>query len=368
MIERGERENLKPIPPKKERISLPNVIKHYEENELVDYYSVVEKDLRALQVMSKRYRYIAPYTKELEEFLGSLSERQNKINQQQQFWSIMGQQPFIEEPSYMINGNGEIIYIPNQQLQRQGTETNKMNRVGSFYNAMKDFLLKFNNRIEDAFENKSSQSPTLSMTSSNSSSSGSSQGNFKHYLETKLNEINVQSLSDLELLLSHISAQHQQPILSNNTPNMAPPTSSNNNINSNINSNNTMTNNLHTNIQPQNIPSMTNNSNTLPIQTTPHNPVLNSMQYPNNMIFANNQMVHQPNNYHHNMPNNSLSNHSTIPHQQQQHFQMNPSHHQPQLQYFDPLMVHQDGFDVLELYLRQQQDEATRQQQSNLRF
>ena len=108
MIERGERENLKPITLKKERISLPNVIKHYEENELVDYYAVVEKDLRALQVMSKKYRYIAPYTKELEDFLGSLSERQNQSQQQQQFWSIMNQQQsnmYFDEPSYIINEN-----------------------------------------------------------------------------------------------------------------------------------------------------------------------------------------------------------------------------------------------------------------------
>ncbi|KAF0975657.1 hypothetical protein FDP41_004984 [Naegleria fowleri] len=195
MIDRGERENLRPVVIKKERITIPNIVKQYQENELIDYYAVVAKDLRALQVLSKRYRYVAPHTKELEEFL---SRRNNEYSEQ--ISQLFGNQ-------WMNSLSSLHSFDSSSSCSFNTAQEKKMNRVGTFYNEMRDFLLKFNNRIEDAFEGGSNGShPAISPL------------NGTQYLERKLREANVESLSDLELLLSEISSmqnQHLSPTMTN---------------------------------------------------------------------------------------------------------------------------------------------------------
>ncbi|KAG2386776.1 hypothetical protein C9374_002520 [Naegleria lovaniensis] len=196
MIDRGERENLRPVIIKKERITIPNIVKQYHENELIDYYAVVAKDLRALQVLSKRYRYVAPHTKELEEFL---SRRNHEYSEQ--ISQLFGASHLMNQP---LSSSFHSSSFYDSGVFNTAQEK-KMNRVGTFYNEMRDFLLKFNNRIEDAFEGTATHS--------------ASPRDGTQYLERKLREANVESLSDLELLLAEISSmqnQHPSPTMTTN--------------------------------------------------------------------------------------------------------------------------------------------------------
>ena len=112
MIDRGERENLRPLP----KIDTPNNV---ENMEVIDYYSIVARDLQVLRRLSKCYRYIRPYTLEVEAF----------INTRAQLWKETSVSELWRSDS------------PPQ------SNCSRAEQIGRFYSEMKGFLLKVNKEI-----------------------------------------------------------------------------------------------------------------------------------------------------------------------------------------------------------------------------
>ena len=128
MIERGERENYRPCPKIVNREVKLDGIDLDQYYTVVDYYSVVAKDLRGLHVLRKRYRYIAKYVTDLEEFLAKRSTQS------------------LESIANFANSS----IIPDLRINQPLTNTNKSERIGTFYSEMRKFMLTFNKGLGEA--------------------------------------------------------------------------------------------------------------------------------------------------------------------------------------------------------------------------
>ena len=130
MIDRGERQNNRPVP----RGFGDNIdaiiskdVPLFSESEVIDYYTIVAKDLRALQILSKRYRYLGRYTNELSEFLSKRTL----------------------DSSHQMDLSFNQVFQRQEQLENH-PPVSKRNRVGTFYNEMKTFLYEFNKGLGNA--------------------------------------------------------------------------------------------------------------------------------------------------------------------------------------------------------------------------
>ncbi|KAL9646222.1 hypothetical protein ABK040_008095 [Willaertia magna] len=123
-IDRGERENL-------QLMKVPSISVSPNINEPIDYFVIISKDLRALQVLSKRYRYIAPFMKEIDELL---------------------QKRFDDFTKKLMNPHG-ISLNDNNNIPMEYNPQRKWNRVTDFYREMKKFIFQFNRKLEDNLPN-----------------------------------------------------------------------------------------------------------------------------------------------------------------------------------------------------------------------
>ncbi|KAL9642982.1 hypothetical protein ABK040_010674 [Willaertia magna] len=119
-IDAGERENLQPS-------KVPSISTYPNTQEPIDYFVIVGKDLRALQFLSKRFRFVARYTTEIDEFL---------------------QKRFNDFTFQFLNPTQQFSKLNDFEKRRQ-MEENKWSRVSNFYEEMKHFICRFNNRLID---------------------------------------------------------------------------------------------------------------------------------------------------------------------------------------------------------------------------
>ncbi|EFC36123.1 predicted protein [Naegleria gruberi] len=111
-IVEGKRQNNQPFP-RVYRFGIHEIFPEEILTDTVDYFQVVKKDLRALQVLSSRYRYISVYVENTEKLL------------------IQAETQFEHNVEFTSN-----------------SESNSFDRTFSYYKQMRQFLLKINDKID----------------------------------------------------------------------------------------------------------------------------------------------------------------------------------------------------------------------------
>ncbi|KAG2387191.1 hypothetical protein C9374_001523 [Naegleria lovaniensis] len=153
MIERGERQNLQPIP----QPTLRN-LEHFSQdasmtNEmeipsgvLIDYYALLTQDFNKLKDLSKRCRYLNPYLVEFEQFLNN---HRSITTCPQHVHSTMSQQQQQQQHSTMSQHQHSKIDPPQGYQESQFLKIQRMER---FFTEMKSFLLRINERLDDTMK------------------------------------------------------------------------------------------------------------------------------------------------------------------------------------------------------------------------